>query len=292
MTKLKTIVPFLLAVFLALAASFIIYRWTQEMAKAPVPAPPVAEAKGNVVLAGADLPWGTKLTSEVLKMATISKEHTPSGAFSDLPSLQGRVLIAAVKQNEPILESKLASTDVTTGGVAAVVSPGKRALAVAGDKVIGLSGFIQPGNRVDVLVTLKNPQSDKDHITKVVLENIPVLATGTQVQSTAEGKPAPVDVFTLEVTPEEGERLSLAATQGKLHFALRNVMDKEIVYTVGSTIADTLDAYRPRLQLVKEPLVVAQPSLAEAKEPPSRRLREVETIKGTKAGIKVEKHPF
>ena len=282
MTRLKTILPFLMAVLLASTASFVIYRWMREMARRSEAVPPVAEAKGNVALAAADLPWGTKLTGEMVKLAAVSREHIPSGAFSDLSTLSGRVLIVPVKENEPILESKLAPVSVTTGGVSAVVSTGKRAVAVAGDKVIGLAGFIQPGNRVDVLVTFKNPRNDKEHITKVVLQDVLVLATGTQVQSTADGKPAPVDVFTLEVTPAEGERLSLAATQGKLHFALRNATDKDMVYTMGTTVADTLDAYRPSLQ----PVNVDEHSSVEAVEPP-RRIREVETIRGTKVGKQV-----
>jgi pilus assembly protein CpaB len=243
----------------------------------------LTEDKVDVALAVIDLPWGTKLTAEMIKAVPMAKQYLPAGCYTSAAALEGRVLVAPLKQNEPIIESKLAPTSVTTGGVGAVVTPGKRAIAVAGDKVLGLAGFIQPGNRVDVLASLKISEKDKDHVTKVVLEDILVLASGTQIQNTADGKPAPVDVFTLEVTPEEGERLSLAATQGKLHFALRNIMDKEVVYTMGATIADTLDAYRPRVQLVKQP-VVSSPG--EAKEQP-RRAFEVQTIKGSKVGKEV-----
>ena len=75
----------------------------------------------------------------------------------------------------------MAPDSVTTGGVSAIVKPGKRALAVKGDKVIGLSGFIRPGNWVDVLVTITNPLN-KRKITKTVLENILVLATGIEIE--------------------------------------------------------------------------------------------------------------
>ena len=282
MGKMKAIVPFFLAVVLALVVSTVIYRWLQKKTAVTLPGV-VTEDKTDVALAAIDLPWGTKLTAEVIKAVPVAKQYLPAGCYTSAAALEGRVLVAPLKQYEPIIESKLAPTSITMGGVGAVVTPGKRAIAVAGDKVLGLSGFIQPGNRVDVLASLKISEKDKDHVTKVVLEDILVLASGTQIQNTADGKPAPVDVFTLEVTPEEGERLSLAATQGKLHFALRNITDKEVVYTMGATIADTLDAYRPRVQLVKQP-VVSSPG--EAKEQP-RRAFEVQTIKGSMVGKEV-----
>jgi pilus assembly protein CpaB len=88
-------------------------------------------------------------------------------------------------------------------------------------------------------VTLKDPKTKKDK-TKVVLENIPVLATGTQIQKNEKGEPMPVDVYTLEVTLENAEKLALAASMGRLKFALRNITDTEPVLTKGATISETL----------------------------------------------------
>ena len=85
----------------------------------------------------------------------------------------------------------------------------------------------------------------KREMTKIVLENVLVLATGTQIVENDKGEPAPVDVYTLEVTPEEGEKLTLAATRGRLQFALRNVIDNETVLTRGATVKKTLSSYRP-----------------------------------------------
>jgi pilus assembly protein CpaB len=124
------------------------------------------------------------------------------------------------------------------------VTPGKRAISVKGDKVLGISGFIKPGNRVDVLVTVTHGKI-KGEITKIVLENVHVLATGKEIQENEKGEPSPVDVYTVEVTPEEGEKLTLAASKGKLQFALRNVTDTEIVLTKGATINKTLASFRP-----------------------------------------------
>jgi pilus assembly protein CpaB len=114
-----------------------------------------------------------------------------------------------------------------------------RAIAVKGDKVIGISGFINPGNRVDVIVTVKEPKTKKIK-SKIFLENAAVLATGTQIEKNDKGEPMPVDVYTLEVTPEQAEKVALAASEGRLQFALRGVTDSDDLLTKGVTIPELL----------------------------------------------------
>jgi len=281
MGKLKALIPFVLALVIALTVTVLIYNWIKQKSNVPVVSRVIPEELAQIVLARADLAWGVKIAPEMVKTAPIAKDDTPAGSFSNPAEPVGRVLVAPVKQNETIMESKLAPRDVTTGGVSAVVHEGMRAIAVAGDKVIGLGGFIQPGNYVDILVTVQDPQNDKLHYTKTVLENIRVLATGIQVDNKGD-KPAPVDVFTVEVTPEEAERLSLAAVQGKLHFALRNVTDRNKVYTLGSTVGDALEAYRPRMQKVSEPAAKMEPQI----DATQRRVSKIFVING--ADIKWE----
>jgi pilus assembly protein CpaB len=134
--------------------------------------------------------------------------------------------------------------------MSAVVKTGKRAIAVKGDKVIGLAGLIRPGNVVDVLVSIED-ERDKKKITKIILENILVLATGSEIEKNEKGEPSPVDVFTLEVTPEEGEKLALGSNEGKLQLALRNAMDTEIILTGGATIPETLESYTGKTVKIK-----------------------------------------
>jgi pilus assembly protein CpaB len=252
MGKWRAIIALALALGVALLASFLIHRWLEQKTTVqPQPQKGMAYAEESVPVAVAivDLSWGTKLSREMIKVAPFYKKSLPQGYFSNIGPLEGRVVIVPLKENDAITESKLAPTSVTTGGVSAIVSPGKRALAVKGDKVIGLSGFIRPGNRVDVLVTLEDPNSKREkQITKIVLEDIPVLATGTQMENgdkNGKGETSPFDVYTLEVTPEEGEKLALASTQGRLQFALRNATDVETVLTTGATIPKTLASFRP-----------------------------------------------
>jgi len=245
MGKWKAFIPLALGLVIASLVGIFAYKWLNVQTTQKKVVNVESEAV-PVAVAAANLPWGTKLEPEMVKTLLYIKESIPPGAFLDTESLKGRVVISPLRQNEPIMECRLAPDSVTTGGVSAIVKLGKRALAVKGDKVIGLSGFIKPGNSVDVLVTITNP-ANKRKITKTVLENILVLATGIEIEENKEGgKPHSVDVYTLEVTPKEGEKLSLAANHGKLHFALRNVIDKEIVLTNGASISGTLASFRPK----------------------------------------------
>jgi pilus assembly protein CpaB len=239
MGKWKALVPIAISLIIAIAGSVFLYKWIERQ-RGPkeivqvekVDAAPVAVSAGN-------LPWGTKLKPEMIKMAPYLKESLPVGYFSSTADVKDRVLVAPIKLNEPITEAKLAPISVKTGGVSAVLKPGMRAIAVKGDKVIGISGFINPGNRVDVIVTVEEPQT-KEIKSKIFLENTAVLATGTQIEKNEKGEPMPVDVYTLEVTPEQAEKVALAASEGRLQFALRGVTDSQDLRTDGVTVPELL----------------------------------------------------
>jgi pilus assembly protein CpaB len=238
MGKWKTIAPIVISIIIAITGSAFIYKWI-NLKTAPKEVVKVEAEAVPIAVAAVDLQWGTKLKPEMIKTAPFLKESLPEGHFSRTDDLNNRVVIASIKKGEPVVEHRLAPNSIKTGGVSAVLKSGKRAVAVKGDKVMGISGFVNPGNRVDVLVTLRDPKTKLDK-TKVVLENIPVLATGTKIEKNEKGEPAPVDVYTLEVDLEDAEKLSLAASQGKLQFALRNITDAEPVLTKGTTISQTL----------------------------------------------------
>lgn len=117
MGKLRAMLPLLLAVVIALAASVGIYRWMQHTkTRTPgVVEAPVVKEGVEIALAMGDLPWGTKLTREMIKFVTMSKDNLPPGTFHTMESLEGRVLVQPVKKNEMIIESRLAPENVTTG---------------------------------------------------------------------------------------------------------------------------------------------------------------------------------
>ena len=234
----KAIAPILISIVIAVVGSVFIYRWInsktgpKEVVKVQTEAVPIA-------VAAVDLQWGTQLKPEMIQTLPFLKESLPVGYFTRTADLTNRVVISPIKKGEPVVEHRLAPESIKTGGVSAVLEPGKRAVAVRGDKVMGLSGFVIPGSRVDVMVTTNDPSTKKEK-TKFVLENLMVLASGTQIQKNEKGEPSPVDVYTLEVTLEQAEKLALAANSGKLQFALRNITDTEPVITKGTTMSQVL----------------------------------------------------
>lgn len=275
----KAIIPFVLALFIAVAGSIFLYKWIRDRT-APKEAVKVEETEAvPVVVAMVDVQWGTKVNAEMLKTIPFFRDSLPPGYFSDPEKVVGRVIIAKkIKQNEPVTEFRLAPESVKVGGVSAIVKPGKRAISVKGGKVLGIAGFINPGNRVDVLITISDPRKkSKETITKVVFENMLVLGTGTQLHKDEKGNTSPVDVYTLEVTPEEGEKLCLAATQGRLQFALRNTTDDKTVLTKGAYVPQLLASYTK-----KEPKREPKKRLGPSKPKVRSRTFTVEMIKGGK----------
>jgi pilus assembly protein CpaB len=235
MGRRNAIIMLCLAVVLALLASVLTYKWLQKKEVVTEVSKPVL-----VAVAGVDLSWGTPLTSEMIKLSPYLKDSLPAGYFGDVASLQGRTVIYPLQRGEVILESKLAPTTLKGGGVAAIITPNKRAMTISVDKVVGVSGFLEPGHHVDVLVSLGRRENP---ITKIVLEDMLVLAAGRQLSQQAKGddkQVQKVDVVTLEVTPQEAEKLALAANEGNIRLALRNYVDKDIVPTRGETIPTLL----------------------------------------------------
>lgn len=296
MGNLKAFVPFLLSITIALGGSYFLYKWIKQKT-APDTVITVKESRAiPVVVAKVDIPWGVKILPEMLSTSPYLEESLPKGAFSKPEELSHRIVVSPIKEGEPVLEYRLAPTSLETGGVSAILKPGNRAISVKGNLVLGIAGFINPGNRVDVLVTIEDPEKEIK-VTKMVLENCLVLASGTQIVENSKGEPAPVDVYTLEVTPEQGERLTLAANEGKLQFALRGAADADIILTKGITVPEMLKSLAfSEPEPVKPPVAkrVSKPRTRPGKTkytgPKKSNKVTIETIKGlelTKEEIKI-----
>ena len=240
----RAMVQISVALVLALVAGVVMFKWTSSV-KRQAPAAREIAKTSPVVVARADIPRGTKLTAEMLQVRPFTEDSRPPDAFPEVAAVEGRVLSVAVGVNEAVTGRKLADKSILGGGVSALIEPGKRAMSVKGNAVMGLAGFVRPGDRVDVLVSM-TVGKDEDPIAKLVLERVKVIATGTELTPAGDGKTASVDVYTLELTPDESERLALAATRGTLHFALRNELDTETVLTRGATVPSALAALRPQ----------------------------------------------
>jgi pilus assembly protein CpaB len=195
----------------------------------------------KVAVASTDISLGQRLTPELMEMVDWPSRSVPPGAFQQLNGLDGRVLKTNMLRGEPVLQAKLAPVG-TQGGLSAVIGDGKRAITVRVNDVIGVAGFALPGNYVDIIVNTQKDGERVNHdqnISKIVLEKILVLAVAQEV-SLDETKPRVVNAVTLEVTPEEAEKIDLARSVGSLSLVLRNQVDPHPIHTAGITKNDLL----------------------------------------------------
>ncbi len=217
------------ALFLALAAVVVAFQWIAGQS---------ANKSNKVAVALLDVGMGARVTPDAVNMIDWPANAMPPGAISDPKALDGRITRSNIQRGEPILESKLAPPG-TTGGLSAVVAQGKRAMTVRVNDVVGVAGFALPGNFVDILV---NTQSDsggdqqvrEQAISKIVLERILVLAIA-QESNRDDTKPKVVNAVTLELTPDQVEKLDLARSVGTLSLVLRNQIDPQEGKTEGAT---------------------------------------------------------
>ena len=176
-----------------------------------------------VVVASRDVAAGQVLDTTSLEIVKWPRGSAPQGALTDPGALVGRVPRTALVRGEPVLSAKL-TPEGSRGGLAAVIAPGHRAITVRVNEVIGVAGFALPGNFVDVLVSAQDESPGAQMVSRIVLERILVLAIA-QESARDETRPKVVSAVTLEVTPQQAERLDLARNVGQLSLALRNQVD-------------------------------------------------------------------
>lgn len=190
----------------------------------------------NVVVAKVDIPLGTKVAAEQLSTVQFPSNAIPEGTFDNAEKLVGRVTVTNVSAREPVTDFKLAP-EGSAGGLSAVIPAGYRAMTVKVDDVIGVAGFLQPGTMVDVLTVIEQPGSSitGNPISKIVLQNVKVLASGQNLDKPKDEREADaVKAVTLQVTPDQAEKLALASTEGKLRLVLRNGIDQDDEQTQGA----------------------------------------------------------
>lgn len=216
-----------ISLLLGLAAVAVAGKWIVDRASLDA---------SSIVVASREIDVGTRLSADVLTTTDWPRGSVPPGSFQDAKLLASRVVKTNLGRGEPVLESKLAP-EGTTGGLSGVVAEGKRAITVRVNDVVGVAGFALPGNKVDILVNTKD-ENDKP-ISKIVLEQILLLAVAQDL-GRDETKPKVVNAVTLEVTPEQAEKLDLARSIGTLSLALRNQIDSTLVTTTGVRVKDLL----------------------------------------------------
>lgn len=269
MRSTRAIVMILLSLIAGVAAVVLAARWVGQQA---------AENTAPVVVASRDLDLGTPLTPAMVQVVPWPSGAIPTGSFKELKQLEGRVARSPVFKGEPILEAKLAPQG-TKGGLNSIIPGGKRAISVRVNEVVGVAGFALPGSYVDIMVNTKD--SKDSAVSKIVLKRILVLAVA-QEANRDETKPKVVNAVTLEVTPDEAEKIDLARSIGTLSLVLRNSIDQQDMETAGVRRDDLLgkDKVVPAVQAAASTRPVSKPRPVAAPRPAPRSTETIEVIRG------------
>jgi pilus assembly protein CpaB len=262
------------------AASFGIYRVV-----AAIPVREVEVASLEAVVAAREIPVGTIVTKDHIKLVPWPQRNPVPGSFTKIEDVVNRGAIVQVAENEPLTESKLAALG-SGGGLPPTIPEGMRAISVKTNEVVGVAGFVIPGTRVDVLVIVGRNGAREEPISRAVVSNVQVLTAGSrfdQEKAKQEGKPIAATVVTLLVTPEDAERISLAANEGQIMLTLRNPLDVAPTTTPGVRMANLLAA--PSAPV--EPKRVEGRRVVKAPQPapfaaPAPKIYTVEAIRGAK----------
>ena len=207
-----------MALVISLVVSYVLYsRIKRQYAKTVQPVRLVAAVK--------PLDAGATITADAVGLIDWPVNFPIEGAMTKTQDVVGRILLFPVAAKEPIRDALLAAPGSV--GLTAKIPDGMRAVAVETNDVTNVSGFLFPGCRVDVLVTFK-PEGTRDNedVTATVLQNVEVLSTGERLQPDPSGKPQKVRQVTMLLTPDDAQKLVLAANKGTVQFVLRNGTDQ------------------------------------------------------------------
>ena len=242
----------ILAIGFATLATFMAMGYLKRQAAVPLPKTKTSQ----VVVAKSAIDPASGVSDVQLKTEVWHQEKAPEGSFSSMKEVEGRVAGTSIMPGDLILENKLAPKG-TIPGITALLSPNHRAMTVKVDEASGVAGFLIPGNRVDVVVVADKGEFNKDPRAKLLFQNLKVLGTGQKLETRPGDKPQIVPTVTLEVAPELGERLALAAQEGRISLVLRGQGDQQLVETLGED-ASTLFG-KPRQTTPPAPAVKVSP---------------------------------
>jgi pilus assembly protein CpaB len=234
--KVRPLIVLALALFLALAAVFLARNWMLSQAGRDTVETEKASVV-KVVAAGAALKFGDRLAKENLRLIDWPARSVPEGTFTSLDELlepQARVALQAIQPNELILVSKVTGPG-QRASLSAVITSGMRAMTIRVNDVLGVAGFVLPGDRIDLMLTREIVQDQP--ITDVLLQNVKVLGIDQRADE-QDNKPDVVKAVTLEVTAEQAQKVTLAATVGTLSLALRDVSNVELAKVKPVTLKD------------------------------------------------------
>jgi pilus assembly protein CpaB len=265
-------------VALALGAfvSFAVYRNLQSRGGGGQPGM-------EVIVAADNIPVGAKIEEKDLQIVRYPADNLPPNSPRSRASVLGRGVILPISKGEFILFNKLAGPNAGSG-LPALIPPGMRAMSVRVNEVVGVAGFVQPGTRVDVLVTGTPGGSGEEEQTTTVLENVEVIASGQRMERSQAGEAQVAPVITLLVSPDDAQKLTLATTHGRIQLALRNPLDAKPL-DLPATRSGTL--FKVSAAPPKPVPVRLKPKPVSAKpETPQPSTIQVEVYRGSKKDIK------
>jgi len=236
---------FYAALVVALISTYAVYRALEKIEA------DTRIATGPVVVAQKDMSEGAAIDRMAVVVAHWPVHTIPAGAFTSVDSVAGRVTRMAVFKGEVLVPGRLAP-DGTGPGLAVMIPPGKRAVSFRINDVSGIAGLIQPNSRVDIVVVMDGG-AEKGRMAKVFLENMRILAIGSDPQGSEDGRPINAPVATVEATPNEGEQLALMTTQGQIQLMLRGYGDPDSAKTSGATTAQIVQRLNRAATVSTEP---------------------------------------
>ena len=243
---------------------------------------PAQQDTEMIVVAGVNMNMAETITSQHVKLLPWPSKSVPSGAVRTLAEAEGRVVRGSIVAGEPLLEGKLAPQLSGKGGLMPMlVQEGQRAVTIKVDEAIKESGFVLPNSRVDVLVSMPKSRGSQEWISKVIIQDVTVLAAGQTVEL-RDNKPVTITTVTLALQPVQVERLALAQTEGKLTLAMRNLRDTQIVHTQGVTAATLLSDGAPSAAAVPVKASRAPVRVSAPLPPPRVETHAVTVLRGNK----------
>lgn len=235
----RTLIVVGLAVVLASLASYGVYRAIQQ-----IPVREVTVVERQFVVATQRIQAGSTITAAMVRSQAWPADAPVAGGFATPEEVIGRGTTSLFVPNEPITEIKLSPLG-SGAGLAPMIPEGMRAVSVRVNDIVGVSGFVTAGSRVDLIVTVR---PGDDSVSRIILNNLEVLASGVftdQATAREEGVARPASVVTVLVTPQDAEKLTLATNVGNIMLALRNPLDVEEVETRGVRTAALLAGPAP-----------------------------------------------
>lgn len=228
-----------LAVAVAALASIQLYRYLERQKAEMEAAKRAAMATEKVVVVGEkEIPMGVKIEPAAVKVVDWPKENLPQGYFTAPEQVAGRLPLQALVPGDIITQAKLVPAEAPQNVMIFKIPEGHRAITVGVDEVTGVAGFITPGAMVDVVLTT-TPKDAPEAVSKIIFQNVPVLAIG-QIIEEKEGKPHVLPTVTLDLTPENAEKLAMASAGGALRLLLRRSGDAGLTNTTGATVTKVL----------------------------------------------------